>query len=70
VTYKYYTGVLAFLQEDYAKVKHTLRQANPELMCYRLRRAYRTHGTHATLDHKRTKRGDPGCTPENELNAG
>jgi hypothetical protein len=24
VTYRYYTGVLAFLQEDYAKVSHHL----------------------------------------------
>lgn len=56
VTYKYYTGVLAFLQEDYAKVSHPTDEAGHMLTYFRQRRISRRHGIRAMLGHRRTNR--------------
>lgn len=41
VTYKYYTGVLAFLQEDYVKVRRSRLDSEVALTISRPRRAYK-----------------------------
>jgi hypothetical protein len=56
VTYRYYTGVLAFLQEDYAKVIHSAFIVSSSLTCYRPRRTFKMHGTRVMLGHRRTSR--------------
>ena len=56
VTYRYYTGVLAFLQEDYTKVGACTGKWTMSLMCNRRKPICRKLGTTATLVLRRTKR--------------
>lgn len=61
VTYRYYTGVLAFLQEDYTKVRRNKGVQHMSLTCNRRRKAYRKLGMRATLVLRRTSRKWSPC---------